>query len=248
MSWQSSNAQRNPGRTASTAAALMIGITLVTVVAVLGAGMSKATENAVTDQVRASYVVDGQDGMTFDAEDGDELAQVAGVKAASHVRTDKALVKGEEIDVTGIDAATIDRFYRFEWTAGSLAGLDDDGALVTKDYADDHGLAVGERLALQTPSGEKLALVVRGVYDPPQARQMLQEHQHRPGDVRPLVPDPEERVHVPRGRRARPTPGSRPRSRTPATLCCTRATRMRRTPRRTWRPSSRCSTCCSASR
>ena len=168
-----SNALRNPGRTASTAAALMIGITLVTVVAVLGAGMCKATENAVTDQVRASYVVDGQDGLTFDAEDGDELAQVAGVKAASHVRTDKALVKGEEIDVTGIDAATIERFYRFEWTAGSLAGLGKDGALVTKDYADDQGLKVGERLALQTPSGDKLALVVGGIYDPPQARQML---------------------------------------------------------------------------
>ncbi|HEX5782328.1 MAG TPA: FtsX-like permease family protein, partial [Solirubrobacteraceae bacterium] len=168
-----SNALRNPGRTASTAAALMIGITLVTVVAVLGAGMNKATENAITDQVRASYVVDGQDGLTFDAEDGDELAQVAGVKAASHVRSDKALVKGEEIDVTGIDAATIDQFYRFEWTAGSLEGLGKDGALVTKDYADDQGLAVGDGLALQTPSGEKLALTVRGVYDPPQARQML---------------------------------------------------------------------------
>jgi putative ABC transport system permease protein len=168
-----SNALRNPGRTASTAAALMIGITLVTVVAVLGAGMGKATESAVTDQVRASYVVDGQDGLTFDAEDGDELARVAGVKAASHVRSDKALVKGEEIDVTGIDAATIERFYRFEWTAGSLAGLGKDGALVTKDYADDQALQLGERLALQTPSGDKLALVVRGVYDPPKARQML---------------------------------------------------------------------------
>ena len=35
------NAVRNPGRTASTAAALMIGLTLVTVVAVLGSGMSR---------------------------------------------------------------------------------------------------------------------------------------------------------------------------------------------------------------
>src|SRR3712207_7665452 len=33
------NSVRHPGRTASTAAALMIGLTLVTVVAVLGAGM-----------------------------------------------------------------------------------------------------------------------------------------------------------------------------------------------------------------
>src|SRR3712207_6144109 len=35
------NSMRNPGRTASTAAALMIGLTLVTVVAVLGAGRSE---------------------------------------------------------------------------------------------------------------------------------------------------------------------------------------------------------------
>ena len=112
--------------------------------------------------------------MPFDAEDGDELAQVAGVKAASHVRTDKALVKGEEIDVTGIDAATIERFYRFEWTAGSLAGLGEGRR------ARDEGLRrrprprrSASRLALQTPSGEKLALVVRGVYDPPKAKAML---------------------------------------------------------------------------
>src|SRR6185295_7817484 len=35
----SANSVRNPGRTASTAAALMVGLTLVTVVAVLGAGL-----------------------------------------------------------------------------------------------------------------------------------------------------------------------------------------------------------------
>ena len=43
-SWPGANAVRNPGRTASTAAALMIGLTLVTVVAVLGAGISAATQ------------------------------------------------------------------------------------------------------------------------------------------------------------------------------------------------------------
>ena len=46
------NAVRNPGRTASTAAALMIGLTLVTVVAVLGAGINNATKSAITEQLR----------------------------------------------------------------------------------------------------------------------------------------------------------------------------------------------------
>ena len=53
------NAVRNPGRTASTAAALMIGLTLVTVVAVLGAGISAGTKSAITKQLHADYVIDG---------------------------------------------------------------------------------------------------------------------------------------------------------------------------------------------
>ncbi len=53
---------RNPGRTASTAAALMIGLTLITVVAVLGAGLKATTEQAVSDQLRAGHVIDGKRG------------------------------------------------------------------------------------------------------------------------------------------------------------------------------------------
>ena len=53
----SANAARNPSRTASTAAALMVGLTLVTVVAVLGAGLRGSVESAVTDQVRADYIL-----------------------------------------------------------------------------------------------------------------------------------------------------------------------------------------------
>ena len=84
------NSVRNPGRTASTAAALMIGLTLVTVVAVLGSGMNKSTKSAVTDQLRASYVVDGNNELPFAAAEGEALAKVPGVTAASHVRSDKA--------------------------------------------------------------------------------------------------------------------------------------------------------------
>jgi len=169
------NALRNPGRTASTAAALMIGLTLVTVVAVLGAGMNKSTESAVSDQLRAAYVVDGEEGVPFSAQHGDELAKVPGITAASHVRSDKALVAGEETDVTGIDPATIGRFYRFEWVKGSERALGTDGALVTKDYADDHHVAVGSKLAVQSPAGEKRTVVVRGIYDPPVAKALLSQ-------------------------------------------------------------------------
>jgi putative ABC transport system permease protein len=170
------NSVRNPGRTASTAAALMIGLTLVTIVAVLGAGLRTSVESAVTDQVRADYILDGQDGEPFAAAEGDALARVAGVTVASHVRYDQAVVQGDEGDVTGIDPATIARFYRFEWSTGSeqaLGKLGTDGALVTKGYAEDNGLTVGRAVSIQTPSGEKRTLVVGGIYDPPEIEQML---------------------------------------------------------------------------
>ena len=172
----SSNSVRNPSRTASTAAALMVGLTLVTVVAVLGAGVRKSVESAVTDQVKAAYIVDGPDGALFAAAEGDALARVPGVNAASHVRADKALVGGKEQAVTGVDPATIGRFYKFKWTHGSaaaLAGLGTDGALVTQTYADGHDVAIGKRLSLQTASGDKRTVVVRGIYDPPEIEQML---------------------------------------------------------------------------
>jgi putative ABC transport system permease protein len=170
------NSVRNPSRTASTAAALMIGLTLVTVVAVLGAGLQGASESAVKKQLHAGYVVDGKDALPFRASEGDELASLPGVTHASQVRSDTALVQGEELGVTGIDPATIGRFYAFDWAKGSeraLGQLGTDGAVVSKGYADSHELAVGERLSLQSPSGDKRTLVVRGIYDPPKMKALL---------------------------------------------------------------------------
>jgi putative ABC transport system permease protein len=172
----SANSIRNPSRTASTAAALMIGLTLVTVVAVLGAGLRSSVEGAVTDQVKADYVLDSDSNISFGAAEGDTLAGVKGVETASHVRTDTALVAGEESDVTGIDPATIDSFYTFDWVHGddrTVPSMGVDDAVIAKAYADDHDVAVGERLEVQSASGDKRTVTVRGIYDPPQIDQML---------------------------------------------------------------------------
>src|SRR5688500_15306716 len=89
------NAIRNPGRTASTAAALMIGLTLVTIVAVLAASLTQGTQDSIRKDVHADYVVDGKDGLAFRAAEGDRLEKIAGVESASHVRSDTVLVDGE---------------------------------------------------------------------------------------------------------------------------------------------------------
>ena len=55
---------RNPGRTATTAAALMIGVALVTFVAVLGQGLRSSFSDSLDRQLAANYVVTAQDGFT----------------------------------------------------------------------------------------------------------------------------------------------------------------------------------------
>ena len=168
------NALRNPGRTASTAAALMIGLALVTVVATLGAGLRGSTVDAVKKQVKADYVVTAKDGGgSFTSASDEAFGSAAGVKVISGVRTDTGNVAGEESSVTGIDPKTIDHFYNYEWVKGSLAGLDAGGAIVAKGFAEGHDLKVGSPLKVQSSSGKTLDLRVVGIHEPPSMDPLL---------------------------------------------------------------------------
>jgi putative ABC transport system permease protein len=201
------NATRNPGRTASTAAALMIGLTLVTFVAVLGKGLLGSDEQSIRDQLVTSHVVTSQDGWsTVPAGAGRALAAAPAVKVASSVRYDRGrLATGHDVDVSGIDPATIGKAYAFRWEDGSEAGLSKlgrNGAIVRKDLADDETIRVGDPLLIETPSGKEITVDVAGIYDPPGIDpllghvllpQALFDHTfERPGDLYTFVTGPSE--------------------------------------------------------
>ena len=173
----SSNSVRNPSRTAATAAALMVGLTLVTAVAVLGNGLRASVNDAVEKQLHsADYVVAGSDGATYAADADETLSGTSGVKLASSVRSGEALVDGDEGMIGGIDPATIGHFYTFDWTEGSadtLSKLGDDGAIITESYADKQHKKVGDEIAITTPTGDKHTVVVRGIHNPPRMDSLL---------------------------------------------------------------------------
>ena len=170
----SSNSVRNPSRTAATAAALMVGLTLVTAVAVLGQGLRASVDGAVKDQLQSTdYVLHGNNGATYPAKAGESLAETPGVTVASSVRDGSALVNGEEELISAVDPATIGHFYKFDWTKGSADKLGTDGVIVTKPYADGHDLKVGGHLKLTFPSGAKQTMVVQGIHSPPRLDSLL---------------------------------------------------------------------------
>jgi putative ABC transport system permease protein len=170
------NAMRNPGRTARTAAALMIGLALITFVAVLASGLKSSVGDAIDEQVNADYVVVSDDNFTpFEPASDEALAAVPGTDVVG-VRGDFGQAFGSEENVTGVDPATIASVYEFDWTSGSsavLADLGENGAVVEKDFADDNDLAVGSDFELLSPNGKTLDLQVTGIYDAPPFWQML---------------------------------------------------------------------------
>jgi putative ABC transport system permease protein len=171
------NATRNPARTASTAAALMVGIALVSFVAVLGKGVHGSIDRALERQVSADWVVTSQNGWSaFPAAAGHAAATAPGVALASDIRSDRGRIGDANVSVNGVDPATIARVYQFDWKRGSnatLARLDGHGAVVKQTFARKHDLAVGDPLTLRSPAGKPVRLTVVGIFQPPRVTEVL---------------------------------------------------------------------------
>jgi len=164
------NSIRNPSRTASTASALMIGLTLVTLVAVLAAGLKTTFEDSVNKLFSADYALTSENGFTPTSIASERaLRGVRGIDVVSGVRAGEGRVFGDRIGVTAVEP-NVGTVIDLKWTEGSTATpaqLGRDGAFVSKDYAKSHHLHAGSTFDLETPAGGRLALVLRGIFDPP---------------------------------------------------------------------------------
>ncbi len=162
------NAIRNPGRTAVTAAALMIGVALVAFVSIFAAGLKGSIERSVHRSFAGDLTIRNTSGFEdIPASVASAVDAVAGVGIVSSVRFAEAKVTGKSGTsfVTGIDPETIARTYNIKWRDGSdetLGTLGDDGVLVDKSFG---GSEVGDRLRMLTPAGKRVTYTVRGLLD-----------------------------------------------------------------------------------
>jgi len=164
------NARRNPQRTASTAAALMIGLALVTLVATLAAGITGTFRGAVDELFTSDYAITAQNNFSPIPTDAAEVAaQAPGVEAIASTRTGEARIFDSTEFVTAVDTAA-GKVLTLDWKEGSqsvLGELGANGAFVDDDYAVDHDLRVGSPITIQVPSGKRVELEVRGIFEPP---------------------------------------------------------------------------------
>jgi putative ABC transport system permease protein len=163
------NARRNPQRTASTAAALMIGLALVTLVATLAAGITRSFEDAVNDIFVGDFAITAQNNFSpIPIEAADTAAQVEGVTAVGNVRTGQTLVLGDVEFSTAVNDQA-GEVINLDWAVGSqrvFAELGEDGAFVDDEYAKDNGLTQGSEIEMTFPNGEKRSFRIEGIFDP----------------------------------------------------------------------------------
>ncbi len=164
------NAMRNPARTASTASALMIGLALVTLVAILAQGLRSTFVDSVDQLFVADYAVVAEGGFNpLTPEVEEALAQAPGVEAVSGVRSGSGRIAGEDVGVSAVPG-NIAETVAIRWDEGSDAvpgALGEDGAFVTREFADERDLELGSPLEIETPTGETLALAVEGIWEEP---------------------------------------------------------------------------------
>ena len=165
------NARRNPQRTASTAAALMIGLALVTLVAVLASGITSSFRSAVNDiWHNAGYAITAQNNFSpVPIAAADAARTVPGVEAVGNVRTGDAKAFGHSFFATAVNPAGATMF-KLDWKLGSaatLATLGDDGAFVDTGYAKKHNLVAGSPVPMIFSSGATKTFRIRGIFKPP---------------------------------------------------------------------------------
>jgi putative ABC transport system permease protein len=149
------NSIRNPRRTAQSAAALMIGLSLVSTVAVLGASLSSSARNSVDSAVSADYIVSGQGGFSKSVVGG--VSRLPGVRTATVVYQGRFEVRGSLSTLTAASTGDLSRTVTLHVVDGSGAPAMAAGQLLvdTNTARADH-LHVGSTVPVkfaQTGSG-----------------------------------------------------------------------------------------------
>src|SRR3954468_17703085 len=162
------NTVRQPGRTAVTAAALMVGVALVTFVSIFAAGVKTTIAKAVDDNLKAAFVVQNTDGFSpISAKVLPAIRKVDGVGETSPARFSLAKVRGIKGNqpVSGIDPRTFPDLYGVSQGESALRQLGPGSIAVSKKFAEDNKVKAGQTLDLTTAIGRKVPLRVNGIVD-----------------------------------------------------------------------------------
>ena len=158
------NSLRNPRRTASTAAALMIGLALVAAVGVLGSSLKDSVRKIASTAIGADFIVNptavGIDETAFRA-----VQQTPGVAVVTGLRGGRVMMAGEEEFPTSVTPGALGSTIVLKAVSGSVTDVAPGTTVVADDIAEERNLSVGSTIPVTWEDNAKGTLRVAGVYE-----------------------------------------------------------------------------------
>lgn len=162
------NAARNPKRTASTAAALMIGLGIVSLFLVVNASLRASLDDTIDNRFSGDMVIDSGTGYTgggLPGYVGHEVNELPEVDAASGVRFGFAQIGDGAVAVAGVQPDTAFDLFDVEVTAGDVAALDHEGIAVFRGTAADRGWNVGDPVTVVFGDTGGIEFTIAALFD-----------------------------------------------------------------------------------
>jgi putative ABC transport system permease protein len=157
------NAMRNPRRTASTAAALMIGLALVSAVGVLGSSLKGSVRTVINGALGAEFVLDSQT-SGISEQTMSALRDQSGVAQVDGLRFDTVKVNGDKTAAIATSPSAIGNTISLQQKQGSVSGLGPAALLVSDKVVTDKAWHVGDKLTVSFRDGSTSSLTIAGTY------------------------------------------------------------------------------------
>ncbi|MET9495055.1 ABC transporter permease [Streptomyces sp. NPDC006552] len=158
------NSVRNPRRTAATASALMIGLTLITGLTVIAGSVQSAIDKMAADSIKADYVVSMANGNTLSPDVSETVEKTPGVTAVSGLSNSPSRIDGSGEDLTGVNGKALDQLAELPLKDGSFT-VGGTRVVVDDKTARDHRWKAGSLFTVTYEDGKKQRLTVAGVYE-----------------------------------------------------------------------------------
>ncbi|KOV63176.1 ABC transporter permease [Streptomyces sp. MMG1121] len=187
------NSVRNPRRTAATASALMIGLTLITGMMVMAGSLQTAIDKMASSAIRADYVVSMANRSPLSPDVAKKLATTDVVTASSPLRSAPSRIGGKTEFLTGVDGASIAKLTDLKVDDGSFT-VSGTRVVVDKDRAKKNDWTPGSHFTAHFEDGKAQQLTVAGVYEGNDMingimldNQVLTPHLKDPADMQVMV-------------------------------------------------------------
>lgn len=161
------NAARVPRRTARTASALMIGVTLITGAAVFTSSLRDTFGRILEEGTSFDYIVlDSESFQPLTPEIANRLEQLPELSAVSPFRNIRANVGDATATFTAVEPVAFPELANLDVTAGGFSDVTAaDGVMAYRGAAQEQGVDVGDSLEVTWQNGNQSTLTVAGLFD-----------------------------------------------------------------------------------